>query len=59
MSDNSNTTPQKDDERKDFTNSPYEWHLQVWEEFYSSGIWLLWDKEKQKKHLQISAIIAI
>lgn len=49
MSDNSNTTPQKDDERKDFTNSPYEWHLQVWEEFYSSGIWLLWDKEKQKK----------
>lgn len=27
----------------------YEWCLQVWGEFDSSGIWLLWDKEKQER----------
>ena len=48
MSEHSNATLQENNERKDFTNSPYEWHLQVWEEFTSSGIWWLWNKEKKK-----------
>ena len=27
----------------------HKWHLQVWEEFYSSGIWSLWSDEKQER----------
>ncbi|MDD7297541.1 MAG: hypothetical protein PUG77_09725 [Helicobacter bilis] len=27
----------------------HKWHLQVWGEFYSSGIWSLWSDEKQER----------
>lgn len=32
-----------------FARSSYEWCLQVWGEFGSSGIWVLWNKQKGKR----------